>query len=112
MLSDVNQLVFDDAAKGLKDHPATSEEIVACCDDLKLLGKLDFKNLLKWRTAVLRDSRFAKPKVGFVSVFSVLLPPSHVCAAWSDMWAERGGGGGRHWLFPHREGVSFGTRRK
>jgi hypothetical protein len=77
VLSDVNQLVFDDAAKGLKDHPATSEEIVACCDDLKLLGKLDFKNLLKWRTAVLRDSRFAKPKVGFVSVFSVVLSPSH-----------------------------------
>jgi hypothetical protein len=36
---------------------------VSACDDLKLLGKLDFKNLLKWRTAVLRDARFAKPKV-------------------------------------------------
>jgi hypothetical protein len=64
VLSDVNQLLFDAAAAGLKDHPATTEEIVSCCDDLKLLGKLDFKNLLKWRTAVLRDSRFAKPKVG------------------------------------------------
>ena len=64
ILSDVNRLSFDDPlAKELKTLPVTTEEIVSCCDDLKLLGKLDFKNLLKWRTAVLRDARFAKPKV-------------------------------------------------
>ena len=30
----------------------TSLEVQASCDDLKVLGKGDFKNLLKWRTAL------------------------------------------------------------
>ncbi|GAB2252788.1 hypothetical protein Droror1_Dr00005635 [Drosera rotundifolia] len=36
----------------LKDHPLTTEEVKASCDDLGVLGKQDFKNLLKWRIAI------------------------------------------------------------
>ncbi|KAL9248474.1 AdoMet-dependent rRNA methyltransferase spb1-like protein [Drosera capensis] len=36
----------------LKDHPLTTEEVKASCDDLRVLGKQDFKNLLKWRVAI------------------------------------------------------------
>ena len=31
---------------------ATTPDILANCDDLKVLGKGDFKKLLKWRTAI------------------------------------------------------------
>ena len=30
----------------------TSPEVQASCEDLKVLGKGDFKNLLKWRSAL------------------------------------------------------------
>ena len=61
LLSDVNQMVFDSAeAAQVAKLAITTEEIKACCDDLKLLGKLDFKNLLKWRTEVLRNKMFQK----------------------------------------------------
>lgn len=31
------------------EHPKTTSEIKACCADLKVLGKTDFKGLLTWR---------------------------------------------------------------
>ena len=37
-------------------HPSTTPEIRALCADLGVLGRVDFKNLLKWRLAV-RKSR-------------------------------------------------------
>tara|TARA_B110000977_G_scaffold194301_1_gene270662 strand:+ start:333 stop:2102 length:1770 start_codon:yes stop_codon:yes gene_type:complete len=40
----------------LDNHPATTDEIRALCADLGVLGKVDFKNLLKWRLAI-RKSR-------------------------------------------------------
>lgn len=49
ILSDYQQLEFDDRSKVFLEHEATSEEIVECCKDLQVLGKADFKNLLKWR---------------------------------------------------------------
>jgi hypothetical protein len=33
-------------------HPATTNEIKALCEDLKVLGKIDFQRLLKWRTII------------------------------------------------------------
>ncbi len=30
-------------------HPLTTDEIRASCDDIKLLGPRDFKQLVKWR---------------------------------------------------------------
>ncbi|KAK4055705.1 AdoMet-dependent rRNA methyltransferase spb1 [Microbotryomycetes sp. JL201] len=44
-----------DEDKKLAKHPLTTGEIKACVDDLKVLGKKDFKNLLKWRLAIRED---------------------------------------------------------
>ena len=52
LLSDVNQIIFSDACTKYKEHPLTSEEICRNFEDLKLLGKIDFKKLLKWRTSI------------------------------------------------------------
>ncbi|GAA6019000.1 hypothetical protein JCM11491_002485 [Sporobolomyces phaffii] len=44
-----------DEDKKLLKSPLTTEEIKICLDDLKVLGKKDFKMLLKYRTAVRED---------------------------------------------------------
>jgi AdoMet-dependent rRNA methyltransferase SPB1 len=33
----------------------TTSEVRASCEDLKVLGKGDFKNLLRWRTALRQE---------------------------------------------------------
>ncbi|KTW29669.1 ribosomal RNA large subunit methyltransferase J [Pneumocystis carinii B80] len=38
--------------KGIKDFDITTEEIIQCCKDLKVLGRKDFRGLLKWRILV------------------------------------------------------------
>ncbi|KAG0343721.1 AdoMet-dependent rRNA methyltransferase spb1, partial [Podila humilis] len=50
VLGSVNQFTFksDESQKLLKSEE-TTEEVKECCEDLKVLGKKDFKNLLKWR---------------------------------------------------------------
>ncbi|CEH12725.1 -domain-containing protein [Ceraceosorus bombacis] len=48
-----NEITFKDAAdKELLAHEKTTEDIKACCADLKVLGKGDFRNLLRWRIAM------------------------------------------------------------
>ena len=47
-------MIFDDRAKKFLDHPDTDDEIKACFEDLKVLGKADFKQLLKWRFKMIR----------------------------------------------------------
>jgi len=42
----------DEASRRLCAKDVTTKEIMACAEDLKLLGKKDFRNLLKWRLAV------------------------------------------------------------
>jgi AdoMet-dependent rRNA methyltransferase SPB1 len=51
LLTDFNSLVFDEESKeaGYDRHRKTTHEVKACCVDLRVLGKTDFKNLLKWR---------------------------------------------------------------
>ncbi|RIA92491.1 Spb1 C-terminal domain-containing protein [Glomus cerebriforme] len=57
-LGEVNKLNFDtDEAKKLLNHEAITEEIKICCEDLKVLGKREFKNLLKWRNSVRSSSQ-------------------------------------------------------
>ncbi|CAB4487938.1 hypothetical protein RhiirA1_425499 [Rhizophagus irregularis] len=52
-LGEINKLNFDtDDAKKLLSHKSITEEIKICCEDLKVLGKREFKNLLKWRDSV------------------------------------------------------------
>ncbi|XP_057516940.1 uncharacterized protein LOC130798092 [Amaranthus tricolor] len=49
-LCKVTSLSFDDSdSLPLKDHPLTTNEIIILCEDLRVLGKQDFKQLLKWR---------------------------------------------------------------
>lgn len=38
-------------------HPATDAEVRALCEDLKVLGKREFKALLKWRIAVRQQDK-------------------------------------------------------
>ncbi|ROV92886.1 hypothetical protein VSDG_06354 [Cytospora chrysosperma] len=58
ILGGFNRLHFDQAKNGdvalaaLGKLPETTDEIKRCCEDLKLLGKKEFKMLLKWRLKV------------------------------------------------------------
>ena len=58
VLGTYNKLTFDQPRNGdialtaLAKLPETTDEIRNCCDDLKVLGRKDFKLLLKWRLKV------------------------------------------------------------
>ncbi|KAL1202891.1 hypothetical protein V5N11_015145 [Cardamine amara subsp. amara] len=50
ILGTVTSISFDDEASlPLKEHDLTTDEIKILCDDLPVLGKNDFKYILKWR---------------------------------------------------------------
>lgn len=49
MLGDFNKFEWDEESSIYEKHAATTEEIKLLIDDLKVLGKNDFKQLLKWR---------------------------------------------------------------
>jgi AdoMet-dependent rRNA methyltransferase SPB1 len=49
ILANHNCLVFTEDSKQYEMHSLTTEEIKECVKDLKVLGKADFKRLLKWR---------------------------------------------------------------
>ncbi|CAN1255935.1 AdoMet-dependent rRNA methyltransferase spb1 [Linum perenne] len=56
VLGSVTSMTFDDPRSlPLKDHELTTEEVKALCDDLRVLGKQDFKHLLKWRMKLRKD---------------------------------------------------------
>ncbi|CAN8273896.1 unnamed protein product [Cochlearia groenlandica] len=53
ILGTVTSISFDDEASlPLKEHDLTTEEIKILCDDLPVLGKNDFKHLMKWRLQI------------------------------------------------------------
>ncbi|KAL3814122.1 hypothetical protein ACJIZ3_015390 [Penstemon smallii] len=53
ILGSVTSITFnEDACLPIKAHTLTTEEVKALCDDLRVLGKQDFKHLLKWRMHV------------------------------------------------------------
>ncbi|KAI7853920.1 Spb1 C-terminal domain-containing protein [Circinella umbellata] len=64
-LGTYNQMVFEsDESKDLLKKEITTEDIKVNCEDLKVLGKRDFKELLKWRTALRDEFKLnAKDKV-------------------------------------------------
>ncbi|XP_031271027.1 adoMet-dependent rRNA methyltransferase spb1 [Pistacia vera] len=50
ILGSVTSISFEDpSCLAIIDHELTTEEVKALCDDLRVLGKQDFKHLLKWR---------------------------------------------------------------
>ncbi|GAB2291273.1 hypothetical protein Dimus_025531 [Dionaea muscipula] len=53
ILGTVTSISFQDAdSSSIRDHASTTEEVKALCDDLGVLGKQDFKHLLKWRMSI------------------------------------------------------------
>ena len=49
ILGSTNKLVFDKMSDVFSKHPITTDEIRASCDDIKLLGPRDLKQLVRWR---------------------------------------------------------------
>ncbi|KAK4771777.1 hypothetical protein SAY86_013552 [Trapa natans] len=50
ILGTVTAISFDDpTCVPIKEHALTTEEVKHLCEDLRVLGKQDFKHLLKWR---------------------------------------------------------------
>ena len=73
MLGAYNRFVLDgpgsgagagdaEAAAALRDHPATTAEVRELVKDLKVLGRREFKQLLKWRLAVKREGEKREPE--------------------------------------------------
>jgi len=59
LLGTANRIVFDTSEeKGWLKLDITGSEIKANCDDLKVLGKGDFKALLRWRSALREEVWF------------------------------------------------------
>ncbi|XP_032726751.1 pre-rRNA 2'-O-ribose RNA methyltransferase FTSJ3 [Lontra canadensis] len=51
-LSKASEISLDD--EDLAQHPATTEDIQACCQDIKVLGRKELRSLLNWRTKLRR----------------------------------------------------------
>eukprot|EP01087_Luapelamoeba_hula_P024553 TRINITY_DN939_c0_g1_i1.p1 TRINITY_DN939_c0_g1~~TRINITY_DN939_c0_g1_i1.p1 ORF type:complete len:898 (-),score=294.71 TRINITY_DN939_c0_g1_i1:93-2786(-) len=66
LLAAYNKFLFDDAAAQFTSRKETTPEIKALCEDLRLLSKGDFKNLLKWRLRmreyIRQEEETLKPK--------------------------------------------------
>ena len=52
----------EEASRKLQIKEITTKEIVTCCEDLKVLGKKEFRNLLKWRLAMREELGMASKK--------------------------------------------------
>ena len=49
VLSTSNKLEFDKTSEVFSKHPLTTDEIKQSCEDLKVLGPRELKQLVKWR---------------------------------------------------------------
>lgn len=87
ILGTYNKLTFDQPRNGdialtaLAKLPETTEEIRTCCADLKVLGRKDFKLLLKWRLKV-------REIFGFKTKDEALVEPAEEVAAIEPMDEE------------------------
>jgi AdoMet-dependent rRNA methyltransferase SPB1 len=53
---------MDDKSKEILNNVLTTEEIQECCKDLKVIGKKDFKGLIKWRDSLRIDLGLSKSR--------------------------------------------------
>lgn len=53
VLSTVNKIEVID--EQIKNHTETTVEILLCCEDIKVLGRKELKNLFKWRRKLRKD---------------------------------------------------------
>jgi AdoMet-dependent rRNA methyltransferase SPB1 len=61
VLGTANQIAFEtEEEKGWLANEIMTEDIKANCADLKVLGKGDFKALLRWRTTLREEVRFSR----------------------------------------------------
>ncbi|XP_035156303.1 pre-rRNA 2'-O-ribose RNA methyltransferase FTSJ3 [Callithrix jacchus] len=51
-LSKASEIMIDD--EELVQHPATTEDIQVCCQDIRVLGRKELRSLLNWRTKLRR----------------------------------------------------------
>lgn len=49
------QLDWAALAAAIRDHPSTDAEVTALCGDLQVLGRSEFKQLLRWRLGLRRE---------------------------------------------------------
>jgi len=50
-----HQIVFDDASEEIRKNRLTDKEVLECCKDLKVLGKIELGKLIKWRAKLKRE---------------------------------------------------------
>ncbi len=66
ILAEMNELSFtpanDDEIKYLLLAPETTQEIKNCCQDLKVLGRREFKLLIKWRLQMRKHFGIVEPE--------------------------------------------------
>ncbi|WFD27968.1 AdoMet-dependent rRNA methyltransferase spb1 [Malassezia nana] len=63
VLGTYNRITFETKEdKSLLKHAATSEDVKANCEDLKVLGRRDFSVLIKWRKAVRESLELDRPR--------------------------------------------------
>jgi len=56
LLSSTSRITWsDEASRKLRFKELTTKDIVACSEDLKVLGKKEFRSLLKWRLSMRED---------------------------------------------------------
>ncbi|KAJ3107805.1 AdoMet-dependent rRNA methyltransferase spb1 [Phlyctochytrium planicorne] len=64
ILAKSNQILFSKSEEdqSLKNNALTTSDILAYCDDLRVLGKREFKELIRWRDAVRESMGLNPPK--------------------------------------------------
>ena len=62
MLTDLTELTFSPACTPYFEHEKTTDELKTCFTDLRVLGKIDFKKILKWRIFMRDNVKINIPK--------------------------------------------------